>query len=291
MVAGDLLAADRTVLRPGAYPARVLVNGRPAAWERRLRAGERVTIEPGRDRLEPVVRMVRRLPRRVPNNPVRSLATGPVEEVFLRGRLSGRVATVVFRPAGSASAPLPVALTFDDGPWPGTTEQDLAILTRLRAPATFFVIGRQVQRQPELVRRELAAGMAVGTHSFSHPQRFDRLPVPRIREEIARGLRTLAPLGVRPVGFRPPGGAASPAVVAAAERLGHRTVLWSVDTVDWQAGVTAEQIVARVLATVRPGAIILLHDGGGDRSATVAALPAIINGLRRTGLTLTVLPA
>jgi peptidoglycan/xylan/chitin deacetylase (PgdA/CDA1 family) len=65
----------------------------------------------------------------------------------------------------------------------------------------------------------------------------------------------------------------------------------TVDPVDWQPGVTPEQLVWRVLTAVRPGAIVLLHDGGGDRSATVAALPAIIGGLRRLGLTLTVLPA
>jgi peptidoglycan-N-acetylglucosamine deacetylase len=96
---------------------------------------------------------------------------------------------------------------------------------------------------------------------------------------------------VRPVGFRPPGGAASPAVVAAAQGLGDPTVLWSVDPADWWPGVTADQLVQRVLAVARPGAIVLLHDGGGNRSATVAALPAIIDGLRRLGLTLTALPA
>jgi peptidoglycan/xylan/chitin deacetylase (PgdA/CDA1 family) len=79
-------------------------------------------------------------------------------------------------------------------------------------------------------------------------------------------------------------------VVAAAQEFGDRTVLWSVDPADWQPGVTANQLVQRVLAAARPGAIVLLHDGGGDRSATVAALPAIIDGLRRLGLTLTVVP-
>ncbi|HZD02371.1 MAG TPA: polysaccharide deacetylase family protein [Actinomycetes bacterium] len=288
--AGDLLAADHTVLRPRAYPLRVLVNGRPAAWERRLHPGDRVTVEGGRDRLEPVVRVVRRLPASVPGNPARSLATGPVRAVLLRGRLSGRVAPVAFRSAASPPAPLPVALTFDDGPWPGTTERVLAVLARLRAPATFFVVGRQVERHPALVRGELTAGMAVGTHSYSHPQPFGRLPAARIRDEIARGRRTLDRLGVRPVGFRPPGGAASPAAVAAARSLGYRTVLWDVDPDDWQPGVTPDQIVARVLSAARPGAVVLLHDGGGDRSATVAALPAIIDGLRRLGFTLTVLP-
>jgi peptidoglycan-N-acetylglucosamine deacetylase len=289
-VAGDLLAVDRTVLRRSAYPPRVRVNGEPAAWTRRLHGGDHVTVQRGSDRREPVVRIVKRLPSTNPRNPMRSLAAGPVRQVLVRGRLSGRVALLGFRSAASTPAPLPVAITFDDGPWPGTTERVLTILTRLHAPATFFVVGRQVERYPALVRREWAAGMAVGTHSFGHPAQFGRLPKERIRAEIAKGRDTLEPLGVRPVGFRPPGGAASPTVVAVAERLGWRTVLWTVDPLDWQPGVTPAQIVGRVLAAARPGAIILLHDGGGDRSATVAALPQIIDGLRRLGLTPTVVP-
>jgi peptidoglycan-N-acetylglucosamine deacetylase len=113
----------------------------------------------------------------------------------------------------------------------------------------------------------------------------------RIRDEITHGRRTLMPLEVRPVGFRPPGGATTSTVMAAAQELGDRTVLWSVDPADWQPGVTADQLVWRVLAGARPGAIVLLHDGGGDRSATVAALPAIIDGLHRLGLTPTVVPS
>jgi peptidoglycan/xylan/chitin deacetylase (PgdA/CDA1 family) len=290
--AGDLLAVDHTVLRRGAYPPRVLVNGQPASGTRRLRRGDRVTVQAGRDRMEPVVRGLQQLPARRRGNPLRWLSTGPAQAVLNRGSLSGRVVPVSFHPAGgSPAAPLPVALTFDDGPWPHTTEQILAILAQRQAPATFFVVGRQVQRHPQLVRRELAAGMAIGSHSYRHPQRFDRLPAARIRDEIVRGRRTLDALGVRPVGFRPPGGAASPAVVTAAQGLGDPTVLWSVDPADWQPGVTADQLVQRVLAAARPGAIVLLHDGGGNRSATVAALPAIIDGLRRLGLTLTALPA
>jgi peptidoglycan/xylan/chitin deacetylase (PgdA/CDA1 family) len=80
-------------------------------------------------------------------------------------------------------------------------------------------------------------------------------------------------------------------VVAAAQQVGDPTVLWSVDPADWHPGVTADQLVQRVLAAARPGAVVLLHDGGGNRSATVAALPAIIDGLRRLGLTLTTVPS
>jgi peptidoglycan/xylan/chitin deacetylase (PgdA/CDA1 family) len=288
--AGDLLAVDHSVLRKGAYPPRVRVNGQPATPTRRLQRGDRVTVARGRTRIEPAVRVIRQLAASRPGNPLRSLPTGPAQAILDRGKLSGRVVPVAYHPAAGAAGPLPVALTFDDGPWPHNTQQILTILAQRQAPATFFVVGRQVQRYPELVRREVAAGMAIGSHSYRHPQPFDQLPVARIRDEIAQGRRTLVPLGVHPVGFRPPGGAASPAVTAAAQELGHRTVLWSVDPADWQPGVTSDQLVQRVLAAARPGAIVLLHDGGGDRSATVAALPAIIDGLRRLGLTLTVVP-
>jgi len=288
--AGDLLAVDHSLLRKGAYPPTVLVNGQPAPATRRLHRGDRVTVARGRTRIEPVTRVTQQLTASRPSNPIRSLPTGPARAVLDRGQRSGRVVPVAFHPAGGKPGPLPVVLTFDDGPWPQSTAQILTILAQRQAPATFFVVGRQVQRYPELVRREVAAGMAVGSHSYGHPQPFDRLPVARVRDEIAHGRHTLVPLGVRPVGFRPPGGAASPAVVAAARKFGDRTVLWSVDPADWQPGVTADQLVQRVLAAARPGAIVLLHDGGGNRSATVAALPAIIDGLRRLGLTLTVVP-
>jgi len=289
-MAGDLLAVDHSMLRKVAYPPEVLVNGQPAPATQRLDHGDRLTVVPGRTRMEPVARVTRLLAASRPGNPIRSLATGPAQAILDRGKLSGRTMPVAFHPAAGTGGPLPVAMTFDDGPWPHTTAQILAILVQRQAPATFFVVGRQVERHPELVRRELAAGMALGSHSYSHPQPFDRLPAARIRDEIARGRRTLQPLRVHPVGFRPPGGAASPAVAAAAQAFGDRTVLWSVDPADWQTRVTVDQLIWRVLAAARPGGIVLLHDGGGNRSATVAALPAIIDGLRRLGLTLTVVP-
>jgi peptidoglycan/xylan/chitin deacetylase (PgdA/CDA1 family) len=226
--AGDLLAVDHSVLRKGAYPPRVLVNGQPAPATRRLNRGDRVTVTRGRTRIEPVTRVTRLLAPSRPGNPIRSLPTGSAQAVLDRGQLSDRMVPVAFHPAAGNPRPLPVALTFDDGPWPHTTAQILAILSQRQAPATFFVVGRQVERYPELVHRELAAGMAVGSHSWSHPQPFDRLPAARIRDELTRGRRTLEPLGVHPVGFRPPGGAASTTVLATAQELGDRTVLWSV---------------------------------------------------------------
>jgi peptidoglycan/xylan/chitin deacetylase (PgdA/CDA1 family) len=96
----------------------------------------------------------------------------------------------------------------------------------------------------------------------------------------------LAGLGPAPTLFRPPGGSFSPYVVEAAGSYGERIVLWSVDPMDWRLGATAAQIAQRVLGAVRPGSIVILHDGGGDRRATVRALPRIIRGIRSKGFRL-----
>jgi len=98
------------------------------------------------------------------------------------------------------------------------------------------------------------------------------------------GVLSLA--GVRPTLFRPPGGSYGAVTLDVARSLGLRVVLWSVDPADWTPGISSKAIVHRVLSNVGPGSIVLLHDGGGDRSATLAALPAIIKGIRARHLDL-----
>ncbi len=184
-----------------------------------------------------------------------------------------------------------VALTFDDGPSPLYTPQVLDVLERYHTPATFFVVGYHALQYPDLVRAEVRAGMTVGDHSFDHPNYppFAALTAARIDTEIAQGRNALRGLAPPPRLFRPPGGSFSLYVEATAHRLGLRVTLWSVDPTDWAAGVSSGQIVARVLGAVRPGSIVIMHDGGGNRAATVAALPAIIAGIRAKGLRLVAL--
>jgi peptidoglycan/xylan/chitin deacetylase (PgdA/CDA1 family) len=138
------------------------------------------------------------------------------------------------------------------------------------------------------VKREIAAGMEIGSHSYSHPYRppFDRQPHPVIRREISWTRGVLTRIGRTPTIFRPPGGSFSPYVVETAGSYGQRIVLWSVDPTDWKPGTTSKQIVRRVLGAVEPGSIVILHDGGGDRSATATALARIIRGIRKRGLKL-----
>jgi peptidoglycan/xylan/chitin deacetylase (PgdA/CDA1 family) len=287
--AGSLLAMDGSTLQQGAYPGGVLLDGHASSGSTPLEAGARITLRPGRSRVEPLARMVLEFPQDGPHDPQLSLATGAGRQVLTSGVLSHKARLSAFLPAGPQRVPNAVALTFDDGPWPDSTAQILAILERERVHATFFLVGQQVRRHPELLRQEVDAGMTIGTHSFSHPQPFGDLPDAAVRQEIDGGLAALADNGVRTRLFRPPGGAIPPDVLAAARHKGLRTVLWTVDPTDWRRGTTPGQIVQRVLAAARPGSIVLLHDGGGDRSATVAALPRIIKGLKQRKLDLVTL--
>jgi peptidoglycan/xylan/chitin deacetylase (PgdA/CDA1 family) len=285
--AGDLLDVQGDVLRPAVYPGHLLLDGRRAAAGTRLGSGDSLQAIDGKDRHEPSSIFYVRVPSGMPANPQFTLARTPGEQELERGGLSGKIVPLAFHPTGPMRAPKAVALTFDDGPWQ-YTPRILRVLERMHARATFFVVGRLAKAHPELVRREYAAGMEVGSHSYSHPYQppFDRLPHPRILREIRWGRAVLADLGRAPTLFRPPGGSFSPYVIEAVGSYGERIVLWSVDPTDWKPGITAAQIVRRVLGAVRPGSIVILHDGGGDRSATVRALPRIIRGIRRKGLQL-----
>ena len=285
--AGDLLDVQGGVLRRNAFPGRMLIDGRAEARTTQLEDGDRVRAVDGRDRREPVVRVFLRVPEGMPANPQFTLARAPGREELERGQISGKSVHVAFHPSGPSRVPKAVALTFDDGP-SRYTPRILAVLRQLHARATFFVVGYLAERYPTLVRRELAAGMGVGNHTYSHPYRllFNLQPHARIVEEISRGKEVLASLGPAPTLFRPPGGSFSSYVIEATGAYGQRIVLWSVDPTDWKAGQTAERTARRVLDKVRPGSIVVLHDGGGNQSATVKALPKIVRGIRKRGLEL-----
>jgi len=288
--AGSLLDVQGDVLTANLFPGAILVNGRPESGYPLLPDDAVITVQDGRDRREPVIRQVVRMPGGAPGNPQFTLATAPGEQVVTLGKLSGKVLSTLFRPTGRFSSPREVALTFDDGPGP-YTGRVLAVLKRFKVKATFFVIGFMAAANPEMVRAEVLSGMAVGNHSWDHPNtiRFDRLEAPRILDEIDRTSQLLHSIGITTSLFRPPGGSYSRRVINDAREFDSRVVLWNVDPRDWQGGRTASQIVQNVLANVRPGSIIELHDGGGDRSATIAALPRIIRGIRARGLKLVAL--
>jgi peptidoglycan-N-acetylglucosamine deacetylase len=179
-----------------------------------------------------------------------------------------------------------IALTFDDGPGPYTAAI-VSELRRLKAPATFFEIGEMIPAYRTLVANMSRWGFVIGDHTWSHPQ-LTRLPSAQVTKQIIRTQHLIAKITGKPVQFmRPPYGAQSARVRTLAGRQGLVTTLWSIDTADWtRPGVAA--IIARALAA-RAGEIVLLHDGGGVRSQTVAAIPTIVRTLRARGFHLVTL--
>lgn len=146
-------------------------------------------------------------------------------------------------------------------------------------PATFFCAGLQAVAHPEQVRRIQEQGSALGNHTWSHPLPSD-LSAPQLAEQLRRTDEVLADPanGTPPVLFRPPYGALPPGPCAWPDSPNLTTVFWDVDSKDWSMP-GADAIIRTVLDRVRPGSIVLMHDGGGVRSQTVDALPAIIETL------------
>jgi peptidoglycan/xylan/chitin deacetylase (PgdA/CDA1 family) len=180
-----------------------------------------------------------------------------------------------------------VAIGFDDGPAPDTPAF-VTMLERSHAQATFFMIGEQVSSTYRAtLLRELRNGDVPGDHTFTHPE------LTRSREVRSQLQRTIGVIdavsGYTPCVFRPPYGAYDAEVVRTAKSLGLATVLWNVDPSDYTQPGTAT-IVSRVLAQVRPGSIIISHDGGGPRGQTLAAYPTIISSLRARGYQIVTIP-
>ncbi|MBQ1076119.1 polysaccharide deacetylase family protein [Micromonospora sp. C31] len=175
-----------------------------------------------------------------------------------------------------------VALTFDDGPDPAWTPKILDRLRAARVTATFCVVGTQARRHPELVRRIVREGHQLCNHSWNHDLNLARRPAAEIRRDLLRtnaAIRAAVP-GAKVPFYRQPGGRWTSEVVTVARQLGMRGLHWQVDPQDW-GKPTAATIAKRVHVAARPGSVVLLHDGGGDRAATLAACPPLIADLKR----------
>jgi peptidoglycan/xylan/chitin deacetylase (PgdA/CDA1 family) len=204
----------------------------------------------------------------------------PVQDLYRRDMaLMSTKGGVVTNGAGREKL---VALTFDDGPGP-LTMKFLALLNRLEVPSTFYVQGSLLEQYPEVLKATIAGGHELGVHAWSHRDlrglwgddfRQEVLGTQELIEEIT---------GVNVGTMRPPYGAVDDRVISDAASARMVQVLWDVDTNDWQ-GRSAGQIADHVLQTATAGSIVLMHDGGDARQATLQSLPRIVEGLRAKGV-------
>ena len=168
-----------------------------------------------------------------------------------------------------------VALTFDDGP-SEYTPAFLDVLREKHVDGTFFEIGQEMPGREDTMRRILGEGSEIGNHTMHHAE------LPGYSEIADDSALVESSTHFRPCLFRPPGGAVDSAVIANAAALGMRTITWDVDPADW-TNPGSGAVYSRVVEAAQPGSIVLMHDGGGDRGGTLAALPAIIDTLRARG--------
>lgn len=295
--AGDLIGIRGGIVRPsGGARVRVLRNGAPAEDWQRLYRGDVLVSRAGENRVESI---------EVTEVPIPFGTTvkgkGPVADVTREGVAGVRRVTrgavslveiaseVVSEPRDELlvrRSPKPgaklVALTFDDGPWPEWTEAVLDVLAERDVRATFFVLGRQVKRHPGLTERIAEDGHLLGSHSLSH-KRYSELKASQIRRETTGSWQAIRDAsGVSTEWIRPPYGSMDAKAWRELRRLKAQVVMWDVDPKDWQRPGSAK-IASRVVRHVKPGSIVLLHDGGGNRKQTLRALPRIIKRLRAKG--------
>jgi peptidoglycan/xylan/chitin deacetylase (PgdA/CDA1 family) len=190
---------------------------------------------------------------------------------------------------GSPDGPPRYALTFDDGPTPGATDRILDTLRDLRVRAAFFVVGVNVQRAPDLLRRVHDEGHLVGNHSYHHSH-YGMMRGPHYwRRELRRTDDLIESIiGRRPATFRPPMGVKTPFIHRAARRAGQPVVTWNRRALDG-VETTADRILDRLVPATRPGDVLLLHDGiepnrRRDPAPSVAAVRPLVERLRARGL-------
>lgn len=178
------------------------------------------------------------------------------------------------------------ALTFDDGPDPSYTPKIVEILKQKKVPATFFMVGAMVRAHAPTGMLVVKAGYPIGNHTWTHPMR-----PPNPRAEIERTDAIIEQkLGITPHMFRPPYGIRNNGLASVASARGEDVIIWSSDSDDWNHHTNASLIHNNVMKNAGSGGIALMHDGGGNRSATVAALPGIIDALHNRGYQLVTVP-
>ncbi len=294
--AGDLIDVEGKVLQEGkGKPFLIWINGKRVFLSEEIKEGDRIFTRKGENVRENLVEQIESV-----SPPIIFTGRGAflsVEKsgqagvkIVKRGEISRKIfkeellreplPTIIRR---SSESPLPlIALTFDDGPDPRYTPAILNILKKFKAAATFFVIGREAQRHPQIIKAIKSSGCLLGNHSYSHLS-LGKARFSVVREELLKTSDILFKItGDNPHWLRPPGGSVNLILLKFANSLGYRIVLWDIDPWDWSKP-DVNTIYRRVVTKAKPGSVILLHDGGGNRKNTLLALPLILKSLTNRG--------
>ncbi len=214
-------------------------------------------------------------------------AIAQLQEIRFQSAVPDQFQGTTIREAKLDSQHKAIALTFDDGPWPTTTTQILDILKENNIKATFFWVGRYLQTYPEIGKQVAAAGHAIGNHTWSHE--YLKYNEDGAAREIDRTSSLIEELtGIQTSIFRPPGGILNNGLAAYAQKKNYTVVMWSADSFDWRS--LTESLMDNVMRQANSGGIVLMHDGGGNRSRTVKILPDIIARLRKEGYIFVTVP-
>ncbi len=214
-------------------------------------------------------------------------ALASLQETRFQSGLPSQFKGTTMRQAKLDSQHKAIALTFDDGPWPTTTRQILDILKKNNIKATFFWVGRYLQTYPELGKQVAAAGHAIGNHTWNH--QYIKYNEDGAAREIDRTSSLIEELtGVKTSMFRPPGGILNNGLAAYAQKKNYAVIMWSADSLDWRTAT--QSLMDNVMRQANSGGIVLMHDGGGNRSRTVQALPDIIARFKKEGYQFVTVP-
>jgi peptidoglycan-N-acetylglucosamine deacetylase len=227
--------------------------------------------------------------RESPHGGTRNIIHPPTDQDYFREQYTQYPTPWVINHSGATDKKV-LCLTFDDGPDPVYTPQVLDVLKAKHVPATFFVIGANAENNPDLIRREYAEGHQIGNHTYTHPN-VALISAERTQLELAATQRIIENLlGVGTTFFRPPYNADSEpqtpeeiVPIMRAQGYGYATVAETIDPRDWSPGITSQGIVDEINNEISNGHVILLHDAGGNREATVRALGQVIDRYRKAG--------
>ena len=295
---GNLVSLTGSVIETGTGAPIVLgVNGKVAPGSTLLKNGDVITATSGQNTVEKKVK--KEVEGHIGFNhqgqgpvlTVESVGKNPVTTI-IKGEKSGAVVSRTVTQKGvkpfvqyntyANNKYKIVALTFDDGPSPRYTQKVLAVLKKYQVKATFFELGTQIKKYPDITKAVAASGNQVALHS-EHHVRLAHASIKKINKEVSQGKETIKSVtGSYPTFMRPPYGSVDGSVFDALHANGLGIGLWSIDTRDWSRPGT-KHIIRVAKKYAYPGAVILMHDGGGNRQQTVDALPAIIKAYKRAG--------